>query len=75
MKVNFYHNLSETYDMEKVEALVRRSLGHNRGIQMFIIEVYAMRGGDPVFLRIEALDNRGQWRTWPSGYVHLSRYA
>ena len=74
MEINFYHNLAESYDVEKVEAIVSDSLGFHKDIQFVDVEVTACRGGDPVFIRVEALDNWGQWRTWPGGYVHLSRY-
>ena len=74
MEINFYHDLSEQYDVERVETLIRQGLGSHQDIQRVDVEVSAMRGGDPVFLSIEALDNWGEWRTWPGGYVHLSRY-
>ena len=75
MKINFYHNLTEPYNTEKAEALIRKSLSHDPRIQLVSVEVSAMRGGDPIYLRIEALDEWGEWRNWPGGYMHLSRYA
>ena len=75
MEVKFYHDLSETFDTKKIESLVRESLDHDPNIMVVSVETSAMRGGDPVFLRIEALDNWGQWNDWGGGYMHLSREA
>ena len=75
MEIKFYHNLSESFDVEKVEDRVRRSLNHNPNIQLVEVETSAMRGGDPVYVRLEALDNWGCWNSWGGGYMHLSREA
>ena len=75
MKIKFYHDTSEPYNMKKAEDIVRKSIGTHQDIQLVTAEVSALKGGDPIYVRLEALDKWGCWNSWPSGYMHMANHA